>query len=241
MEKHHTLQLANQLMPPRFLHRFKMMPKLWLNNGIAWNLMFSTMCHIWTLPRISGLHYILCTLQKKILLVFTSSIKICSLSSGVIAQLRNIFLSSKVCGMNLMFISHWLLTCRNSKSTRTNFESPNFYLVWNPNLLLSALKYYLARTYPVLVKLMLRLEEHLFLLQVSRMSVLLLLFPLGNIIVLKGSVAVIISLVLAEVPIVVVVEAMAEVSRSFLIVATQITLLIFVGNFMASPRGPITP
>jgi hypothetical protein len=90
------------------------------------------------------------------------------------------------------------------------------------------------------VKLMLGLEEHLFLLQVSRMSVLLLLFPLGNIIVLRGSMVVIISLVLAEVPIVVVVEAMAEVSRSFLLVATQITLLIFVGNFMASPHGPIT-
>jgi hypothetical protein len=114
--------------------------------------------------------------------------------------------------MNLMFTSHCLLTCRNNKSTGKNFESPSFYLVLSQTLLLSALRYYLARTYPLFMRLMLELEEPLSRLLVSRTSGLLVLYPLGLMIPLRGSVVVIVNLVLAAVPIVVVVAVVAVVA-----------------------------
>jgi hypothetical protein len=201
--------------------------------------MYSTMCRTWNLLRIFGIHCISFILLKKILLEFMSFIKICSLSSRMIARLRNISLFSKVCGMNLMCINHCPLTCRNSKSTKKNFELLSFYLVLNRTLILFALRSYLERTYLLLVRLMLELEEQLSHLLVSKTSDLLLL---GIMILLRGSVVII---VLAGVPImvvvaeVVVVVVVAAALGNVLIVVVLITHLIFVGSFMANQLGLI--
>jgi hypothetical protein len=168
-----------------------------------------------------------------------SFIKISSLSSRVIARLRNIFLFSKVCGMNLMCISHYLLTCRNSRSTGKNFELLSFYLVLSRILIPFALRSYLERTYLLLVKLMLELEEQLSHLLVSKMSDLLLL---GSMILLRGSV---VGIVLDGVPIMVVVAevvvmvVVAVALGNVLIVVVLITQLISVRSFMANQLGLI--
>ena len=78
---------------------------------------------------------------------------------------------------------------------------------------------------------MLELEEHLSHLQVLWTSTLLLLFLLGIMILFRGSIEVIVNLVLDNVPImivvamVLVVEAMEEASRNVLIV---VVLIIYV-------------
>ncbi len=78
---------------------------------------------------------------------------------------------------------------------------------------------------------MLELEEHLSHLQVLWTSALLLLFLLGIMILFRGSMEVIVNLVLDNVPImvvvvvVVVVEAMREASRNVLIVVMLITYI----------------
>ncbi len=76
---------------------------------------------------------------------------------------------------------------------------------------------------------MLKLEEHLSHLQVLWKSTLLLLFLLGIMILCRGSIEVIVNLVLDNVPImivvatVLVVEAVGEASRNVLIMVVLIT------------------
>jgi hypothetical protein len=141
--------------------------------------------------------------------------------------------------MNLMCISHYLLTCRNSRSTGKNFELLSFYLVLSRILIPFALRSYLERTYLLLVKLMLELEEQLSHLLVSKMSDLLLL---GSMILLRGSV---VGIVLDGVPIMVVVAevvvmvVVAVALGNVLIVVVLITQLISVRSFMANQLGLI--
>ena len=138
-----------------------------------------------------------------------------------------------------MCISHCPLTCRNSKSIGKNFELLSFYLVLSQTLIPFSLRSYLERTYLLLVRLMLELEEQLSHLLVSKTSDLLLL---GSMILLRGSVVVI---VLDGVPIMVVVAkvvvmvVVAVALRNVLIVVVLITQLISVGSFMASQLGLI--
>jgi hypothetical protein len=141
--------------------------------------------------------------------------------------------------MNLMCISHYLLTCRNSRSTGKNFELLSFYLVLSRTLIPFALRSYLERTYLLLMRLMLELEEQLSHLLVSKTSDLLLL---GSMILLRGSVVVIvldgvpIMVVVAEVVVMVVV---AVGLGNILIVVVLITQLISVGSLMANQLGLI--
>jgi hypothetical protein len=131
--------------------------------------------------------------------------------------------------MHLMLINHCLLTCINSKNAGKNFKLPSFYLAFSQTLLIFAFRYYLGRKYPLLIRLMLKLEEHLSHLQVLWKSTLLLLFLLGIMILCRGSIEVIVNLVLDNVPImivvatVLVVEAVGEASRNVLIMVVLIT------------------
>jgi hypothetical protein len=95
--------------------------------------MYSPMCHTWTLPRIFRLPCILCTFQKKILLIYTSFIKICFLSSRVIAWLRNTSLSSDMWDAH-NFYKPLSIALQKQQNCREEFRVTKYLFGLQPNL-----------------------------------------------------------------------------------------------------------